>query len=143
MGSMLTFALLVGITLFLFHICRNVHTRVKIPTAMSIWRFFPRLLRGSGCAAKEVAGRPLGPLAKIWFFKGNVDNVEATIMLSYQSTKCTVFMIYVGTFAMVSVTHICFLQSWTYLSSILCFLDHLPCSCLGSTVTSHTAIAPS
>ena len=47
------------------------------------------------------------------------------------------------TFALVSVAHIGLLKNWTRLSSILCFLDHLPAPRFGSTAASHTAIAPS
>ena len=45
------------------------------------------------------------------------------------------------TFAFVSVARLCFLQMRTRSSSVLWFLDDLPCSRLGSTVASSTAFA--
>ena len=46
------------------------------------------------------------------------------------------------TFALFSIARLCFLQIWASLSSVLCFLDDIPCSSLGSTVASCTAFAP-
>ena len=46
------------------------------------------------------------------------------------------------TWASCSVAVHCLLQSWTRSSPILWLFDDISCSCLGSTVASHTAVTP-
>ena len=47
-----------------------------------------------------------------------------------------------STFALASIARLCFFQIWAGNSSVLWFLNDLPCSRLGSTAASRTAIAP-